>query len=250
MRGFHRICTRLGRGPGVVLCCAVLLCACNRIPDRKQARSWFSGHRKTLETIESDLRKALALFPYADPGFRCAPGGLTPPTPGVLPGGNVCDRAHLDWLKQASKAEQRFYRKTRSRWLDHESVIGVGIYIQRFSPLRLPATLAKRRLYHHWQSGCHAKARANKHGSIPPEKGFADGKYQVGWGLGQLGFQAGKHRYDGSGYRPQLDVIWSFHYKELVIKIEVNLLAKGSLPTRWRDQMRAVCKLAENQPRG
>lgn len=218
----------------------LLISGCNRMPTRKQARALFNKRQAKLAQIEKALRAELETFPYAGPRYKCKP------LPGVAAPHHRrrCEAAFGKWKTKAVVADRAFRKRSRSHMLDIKGVKGVQVHIVRKTPMgpfEVPQAGTKP-MYRQWLWGCNGNNRANKKGSTPPKKGFTVGKYRVGWGLGQLSFDAGEHKYKDGSYFKQLDVVWSFRVKELHVRVEVNLLATDNPPNAWRQAARAHCR--------
>jgi hypothetical protein len=223
----------------LIIC--LLMSGCNAKPSEEDARASYQSHKKTLQGIETEIKDALAGFPYAGPRYSCA-------DPGQQHADMKCLNAYQAWLKSTLQAERTFRTRMATAWLDAGVVKGLEVVITRTLPLRPKtmgeAALAPKQQPQKWIFGCGSKWRANRHGSTVPKDGFRVDGRQVGWGHGQLSFDAGKgKKYSDEGkYFRQLDVVWDFKYKAVAVTVEANILSREQTPEPWQRARKATCE--------
>ena len=215
---------------------------CVRNPSEADARKYYAGRKATLDRIETELKAAVEKFPHAGVRYRC-PQVAGQPTKNA----GLCLHAYVPWIRDSMAKEKAFYTKTSARWLDLEGVKAVNFIISREAPVRPRAMggfmLAGVARPSKWGTNGGGAWRASRKGAVPPGSGFGVDHRQVGYGQGQLDFHvcAGR-RYDGGGkYHPQIDVAWSFRYREVKVDLEVNVLGTGQTPEVWRRARKKTC---------
>jgi len=221
-----------------MLCLLAIGCNPNK-PSEDDARASYQRHKKTLDRMESEIKKALEQFPYAGPRYRCA-------DPKLPHADTKCLAAYQAWLKGTLPAVKAFRARMAVAWLDTGTVKSAKVVITRKSPQRPKvkgeASLAPKPTPKTWSFGCLAW-RANRRDSTAPKNGFRVDGRQVGWGLGQLTFDSGKGKSysDGGQYVPQIDVVWTFTHKEVTVTVEANILSQSQTPESWRRARKAAC---------
>ncbi len=231
------------RGTSILLV-LVLATGCTRDLTEADARGHYQQRKGTLDRVERELKAALKKYPYAGPRHHC-------PAAMADAAGNAnlqCLTFYRSWLRNSLVAERAFAASVGKRWLDLDGVKAAVVSISRAEPLRPrvlnEAALVKKQPPTRWTYGCGSSWPANRKGAVPLANGFKVDGRQVGYGLGQLTFDAGEgKRYkDGGKYYPQLDVAWGFEHKQLKVKVEVNVLGRDQTPLTWRAARKAYCQ--------
>jgi hypothetical protein len=211
---------------------------CDKGPDREQASKWYQRHKKTIEHVDEEIRKAIGEMNAFQGEFQCEPTQEEPPTNDgseqaetlkkeLKPAVDAmdCSQQEIEWQKRHSQKMAEFTREVLPTFLEHDGVLGVQISF--FKPG--DTTWYGLGNIGNYAGGLHderLKGRDTKE---------IDGK-RIGWGRFQTAYQRGGGKQYGDGTQHGgILVMWKFSSGNKT-KFVVTMVVLGEHKTskEWR----------------